>query len=204
MSRRAAFDWIDALLFAFGFAASIALAVVLENALQIRLARGALVLAFAPIVVRRLALGAPPPREVRSGPLWSLLSIAGLLTIFAGTAALAMSGAAAFDRGAPDFEAEARASYVRADAEIGALGAVSFGLADPRETAAARAEREAREASERAARREADIQRAAAEARAEWEEHRAQRTATAWKLAAAGLALATLGALLVRARQIRA
>lgn len=185
MTRRAAFDWIDALLFAFGFTSSIGLAIAFE----VDVRRVALVLAFAPLGVRRLVFGPPPARELRAGGVWSLVSIAGLLLVLGGTGTLATAAAPFFDAAPPDFEAEARETYARVDAELASR--VSFGLG---------ARDEAPEA--RDARREAEIQAAAHQARAQWERHRAQRTSTAWKLAAVGLVLVTLGALLVRARQL--
>ncbi len=198
--RNIKLDWIDALLFAFGFAGAIALSTLLDRLYGLRLTRATLAIAFVPIGIRRLLFGPPTTPEPRKGVLWSMLSIVGLLVVFAGIASLVLASAAAFDKGPPDFEAEARAIHSSADAKLGALAEISFEVVDPNETSQAREARLVRQREARAAEREASIRKMAEESRGRWEEHRRSRIATAWRLVGAGFGLVLLGALMMRAR----
>lgn len=200
MMRHTWLDWIDAILFAFGFTSAIALILVIDELFGIRATGAALMLSLVPSGIRRWLFGPPTTYEPRMGALWSALSVAGILVTFAGVASLAAASVVAFDHETRDFEAEARAIHDSVDKDMGVLSDISFEVIDPNESPQARAARHAREAEARAAEREASIQKLAGEIRRDWEEHRRSRVATMWRVIGAGLGLMVLGALMLRAR----
>ncbi|MFK8004160.1 MAG: hypothetical protein AB8H86_31635 [Polyangiales bacterium] len=74
-----AYDHIDAILFALGFVAGIALGSAFDLSPEVGAA-----LALVPSTVRRKVFGAPRLPPPRSGALWSLASIFGLFSVIAG------------------------------------------------------------------------------------------------------------------------
>lgn len=99
-------DWLDALLFALGFVLALVAVIALQSlgvavnddSEEEVLATGAIALSLGPILLRRKLFGAPNLPEPRQGPLWSLLSITGILMIMAGVGCPRRSSARSFRR----------------------------------------------------------------------------------------------------------
>lgn len=92
---RARFDWIDLILFAFGFVTTIGLAIaVREVGVSVgsgAIGTSALGLSFAPIAIRRAIFGAPMLPPPKTGALWSACSIVSGVSVLLGVGILALS-----------------------------------------------------------------------------------------------------------------
>lgn len=187
------FDWKDGLLFTGGFVLTVAGASALHDLGGVDLGRkeiqaGLTVLAFGPLVVRRVLFGAPQLPEPRKGIVWSLVSMLGLLAMVFGIGVLALSTfplARAFGA-TPDFEADARAEESAATISVTRVG----------ETPEEQRERQELEARDREAQRSA----AAARARALWTTQRDGARMTLANMLSAGLALVAFGTFCTWAR----
>ena len=187
-------------MFALGFVGVIAIATVLESAFGLRLGRGGikvavLALGFGPAAARRLIFGAPKLPPPRTGALWSLVSIVGLLCLIAGVGGFAIGAvtiSGAFEQ-APDFVAQARTSF-------GASELSYAHVIDPTETPAAEAARRERVAANNAR----EIADAASDARRQWEARQSSNRRTSLVLASLGLLATLAGAFLTWLRYPRA
>ena len=182
---RAGLDWIDVLLLV-GTAGVLYVLFVRVSPI-LGASRLFALLAFAPVIARRALFGAPDRGFMRTGALWSLLGIVGLLTLLLGAGATSVGiwglGKIATTT-EPDWASEIRAEHEHA---------IKVTLVLPGESPEARAERE-KVADEAAVAEEVPRRHA------EWVRQQSHAKSIAWSIAAVGLASMALGALLDRVR----
>lgn len=183
-------DWLDALLPALGFVLAL-VAVIARDSLGVAvnddfleelLALGAIALALGPVLLRRKLFGAPKLPEPRQGPLWSLLSILGILTVMAGVGCMLMSPAflSTALQARPDFAQQVRSERSAYDPRV-------TGVPDPL-------------AIEHAARATRSEPQEVAFRQTRWEERRAEARGTALLIALVALLPTCCGTLCLRPR----
>ncbi len=194
VSASSGFDWKDGLLVASGFAILILLQFFVRATFGFDLGSGTLhVLAlpalFGPVAARRAIWGPPRLGAMRTGVLFRLLSIAGLLLVFfgLGAGAIMMSRLSRATDPKPDFEAVERAIYApTADFDIGPANEST----------------EARERRQQSDRVELDarIKKDAAEAEKLWLENDAEHKRLDWLFVLATIGLLAIGSFFLSLR----
>jgi hypothetical protein len=194
ISASTRFDWKDGLLVALGFTLMVLLLSFLRGTLDVDLGKVgeravALPVVFGAVVARRVIFGPPRHGNMRTGILFRLLSIVGLLMLFfgLGAGAITMARFSHSSNPKPDFEAQERAIYAKPS---------EFDFVDTNELPDARERRQQADRDEL----ESRIKRNTAEQQQQWAASDAEHKRLDWLFVLATVGLMAIGSFFLSLR----